>query len=273
LVVSAHGRELDPAIDAVLHHPKVAVLVSPDNPPEVLGSRLAARACPDRLVAVVSRIGEPDELTWQGDIAGLAEGRFDPNSVVILRAPSLLETSGMTWAWGRADEEFSHRNGMITKSEVRAVALGRLNLPAAGVLWDVGAGSGSVSAECAALSPGLRVYAIERQPANITRIRNNLAGTSALIVRGQAPAVLDELPDPDRVFVGGGGIETLDACLKRLRSGGTVVAVYVALDRAVQAAERLGHIVQVSVSRGAPIGDTIRLSAENPVFICWGPEP
>ena len=165
---------------------------------------------------------------------------------------------------------------MITKAEVRAVALGKLRLPAAGVLWDVGAGSGSVAAECARLAPGLRVFAVERRADGADRLGVNLAGTAR---RGGpwrgAPGALAGLPDPDRVFVGGGGLGVLDAVLGRLRPGGTVVATYAALDRAAAAAgparpPRAGRR-RAGACRSATHG-SVRLDAENPVFVCWGPE-
>jgi precorrin-6Y C5,15-methyltransferase (decarboxylating) len=162
---------------------------------------------------------------------------------------------------------------MITKAEVRAVALGKLGVPEAGVMWDVGAGSGSVAAECARLAPGLRVFAVERRPDDVERMRANLAGTAVTVVAGDAPAALASLPDPDRVFVGGGGVAVLDAAMARLRPGGTVVATYAALDRAAAGAARLGHVVQIAVNRGVPVGEdgALRLAADNPVFVCWGP--
>ena len=93
------------------------------------------------------------------------------------------------------------------------------------------------------------------------------------MVEGEAPAVLAALPDPDRAFVGGGGLDVLDAVLARLAPGGRVVAAFAALDRAAVAAQRLGHLVQVGVSRGAVLPDGgIRLAAENPVFVAWGPD-
>jgi precorrin-6Y C5,15-methyltransferase (decarboxylating) CbiT subunit len=164
---------------------------------------------------------------------------------------------------------------MVTKAEVRAVALGKLALPAAGVLWDVGAGSGSVAIECSRLAPGLRVFAVERRADDVERIRRNAGGTGVVVVAGEAPGVLAGLPDPDRVFVGGGGLDVLESVVDRLRPGGLVVATYAALDRAAAAATRLGQMVQVSVSRGMPLGGTgaLRLAAENPVFVCWGPDP
>jgi precorrin-6B C5,15-methyltransferase / cobalt-precorrin-6B C5,C15-methyltransferase len=270
VVISAHGRPVGPAIEAIAAHPKVAVLCGPDCRPEDLGRHLVGAGCPPRLVAVVSRIGEADEDLWEGDPAGLAEGSFDPLSVVVARTPG---PSGPGWSWGLPDERFEHRQGMVTKAEVRAIALGKLGIPTAGVMWDVGAGSGSVSAECSRLAPGLKIYAIERRSDDASRLRRNLAGSAAVVVEGPAPAVLRDLPDPDRVFVGGGGLEAVDVALQRLRPGGTVVATFAALDRASAGAGLLGHLVQVSVSRGVPIGPggSLRLAAENPVFVCWGP--
>jgi precorrin-6Y C5,15-methyltransferase (decarboxylating) len=274
VVVSAHGRPVEPALDAVVHHSKVAVLTSPEHPPESLGRGLVAAGCGRRVVVVAARLGEPDEEVWTGDLAGLAGGRFDARSVVLCLAPEPRGDAGPGWAWGLPDHTYQHRDGLITKAEVRAVALGKLRLPAAGVLWDVGAGSGSVAAECARLSPGLRVFAIERRPDDAHRLLANLAGTGAAVVEGNAPDVLAGLPDPDRVFVGGGGLAVLDAVMSRVRPGGTVVATYAALDRAAAAATRLGHLVQVAVSRGVAIGAdrAVRLAADNPVFVCWGPE-
>jgi precorrin-6Y C5,15-methyltransferase (decarboxylating) len=164
---------------------------------------------------------------------------------------------------------------MITKAETRAVALGKLAIPAAGVLWDVGAGSGSVGIEAARLAPGLRVIAVERDVEQCRRIRDNAARHDVVVdvVQGSAPDALAGLPDPDRVFVGGGGLDVLDVALDRLRPGGAVVATYAIVDRAVEAHRRLGHLVQLGVSRGAPVADLgLRLVPENPVFVCWGPD-
>jgi precorrin-6Y C5,15-methyltransferase (decarboxylating) len=274
VVVSAHGRLLDPAVDAVMCHPKVAVLTSPEHLPESLGRRLVGAGCGWRAVVVATRLGEPDEDFWTGDLPGLAGGRFDALSVVLCLAPEPRRDAGPAWAWGLPDHTYQHRDGLITKAEVRSVALGKLRLPAAGVLWDVGAGSGSVAAECARLAPGLRVFAIERRPDDARRLLANLVGTGATVVEGDAPDVLAGLPDPDRAFVGGGGLAVLDAVLSRMRPGGSVVATYAALDRAAAAAAKLGHLVQIGVSRGVAIGadGAVRLAADNPVFVCWGPE-
>ncbi len=283
VVVSAHGRPLAAAVEAVLRHPKTAVLASPDQPPEALGRALVDAGCGPRRVTVCARLGHDDEAVTPTDIDGLAAGSFPPLAVVVLEAPGALDGAGgtagaatgpATLAWGLPDDAYDHRAGMITKAEVRAVALGKLALPAAGVLWDVGAGSGSVAIECSRLAPGLRVFAVERDADDVERLRRNAAGTDVVVVEGEAPAVLAGLPDPDRVFVGGGGLNVLESVVDRLRPDGLVVATYAALDRAAAAAGRLGHVVQVAVGRGVPLGGSgaLRLAAENPVFVCWGPD-
>jgi precorrin-6Y C5,15-methyltransferase (decarboxylating) len=267
LVVSAHGRDPEAAIEAIARHPKVAVLCSPDSPPQEIGRRVGD--CGPRIVAVAERLGEMGEHIWTGDLDGLAGGTFDPLSVLIVVAPDHEDRAGVSW--GDPEEHYAHRDGMITKAEVRAVALGRLALPPAGVLWDVGAGSGSVSVEAVRMAPGLRVFAVER--GDLAHLSANVAGTGISVVEGRAPAVLAALPDPDRVFVGGGGLDVLDATLTRLRPGGRVVATYASPARAATAWERLGSMSQVSISRAVPVGDGgMRLAAENPVFVCWGPK-
>jgi precorrin-6Y C5,15-methyltransferase (decarboxylating) len=267
-VVSAHGRSLDGAADAALSASKVAVLVSPDNSPEALGRALLDRKASHDTVAVCSRLGSHDEDVVTTDLAGLAAGRWDPLSVVVL-----LDGDGVarekSVAFGRPDTTYAHRAGMITKAEVRAVVVSKLGLPQRGVLWDVGAGSGSVAIECASVAPGLDVYAVERDAAEL---RVNAQDTGVHVVEGEAPAALSTLPAPDRVFVGGGGIDVFDAVLDRLADGGAVVAAFAAMDRAVTAAARLGHLVQVGVARGSRLPDGgMRLAAENPVFVVWGP--
>jgi precorrin-6B C5,15-methyltransferase / cobalt-precorrin-6B C5,C15-methyltransferase len=281
VVVSAHGRPLAAAVDAVRTARKAAVLTSPDVPPEALGAALAEAGVSMDLVAVCERLGSGDERVVELTVEALASGRFDPLSVVVLVGPGGLPLVGWepgndkVLAWGGADEGFDHRAGMITKSEVRSVVLGKLALPARGVVWDVGAGSGSVAVACALAQPGLTVLAIEERPDTAARISANALafGASVHVVPGRAPEVLAPLPAPDRVFVGGGGLTVLNAVVERVRPHGRVVAAYAALDRAAAAAGRLGHLVQVSVDRGERLPDGgWRLAAQNPVFVAWGPE-
>jgi len=272
-VVSAHGRPLREAARIAAAAPKVAVLTSPEAPPEALGKELLVLGASRGRAVVCSRLGTAAEEVVEVDLAGLAAGMWDPLSVVVL-----LDGQGMAdapvLAWGRPEHRFAHRDGMVTKAEVRAVALGKLALPANGVLWDVGAGSGSVAVECAALRPGLRVLAIDRDPDQAERVRTNAVahGVKVEVVEGEAPGVLADLPAPDRAFVGGGGLDVLDAVLARLAPGGRVVATFAAVDRAAAAFTELGHLLQVGVARGHALpGGGVRLAAENPVFVAWGP--
>lgn len=274
VVVSAHGRPLADAAGVVARAPKVAVLVSPDNRAEDIGRALVDLGAPHDHAAICSRLGLDDESVVETDLRGLAAGAWDPLAVVVLWSGSGAGPT-RSLAWGLCDGAFSHRAGMITKAEVRAVALGKLDLPPAGVFWDVGAGSASVAIECARLAPGLAVHAVERSFEDAERIRANAGDhqVAVHVVVGRAPAALVELPAPDRVFVGGGGLEVLDAVLARLRPGGRVVATYAAIDRAVAATERLGSLVEVAVSRGERLADGgLRLVAHNPVFVVWGPD-
>jgi precorrin-6Y C5,15-methyltransferase (decarboxylating) len=315
-IVSAHGRPLPDAVAAAVApgpgRDKVAVLTSPDQPPEVVAAALLAAGAGDRRSAVCSHLGSTAETVVETNLSDVAAGRWDPVSILILRGPApahpRIGGAGVTrspsgeigapsgsarratrttvgWEapgfaptgselrWGAPEEGFAHRAGMITKAEVRAVALGKLALPPHGVVWDVGAGSGAVAAEIAALVPTLEVFAVEQHADDVANIEANVIGLGVTVVHGVAPAALVALPDPDRVFIGGGGPEVLDAALARLRPGGTVVATYAALERAAAAGRRLGHLVQLSISRGQPIGPegALRLRAENPVFVCWGP--
>ncbi|MDQ6782386.1 MAG: precorrin-6y C5,15-methyltransferase (decarboxylating) subunit CbiE [Actinomycetota bacterium] len=280
-VVSAHGRSLEAGWATILASPKVAVLTGPDTPPEAVGRALLRDV--ERDIWVCSRLGETDEMVVRTDAAGLAVGRFDPLSVVLIVRRGLGDGAPRAVAWkaghppprlgfGRPVADFAHRAGMITKPEVRAVILSKLDLHAGANLWDVGAGSGSVAIEAARLAPGLAAWAIERRLDDCRRIAANAGGLAVTVVEGEAPECLAGLVGPDRAFVGGGGIEVLDAVCARVAPGGVVVASFAALDRATAAAARLGNLVQISVNRAQPIGagGALRLGADNPIFVAWG---
>jgi precorrin-6Y C5,15-methyltransferase (decarboxylating) len=182
---------------------------------------------------------------------------------------------GAPAGWALAEEEFDSRDAVMTKAEVRALALARLGPGPGMLMWDVGAGSGSVGIECARF--GAAVIAVERDAVRCERIRANASrhGTDVRIVPGEAPAALQNLPDPDVVFVGGGGTTVIEAATAR-RPARIVVAL-AAVERAGPAREALaaagyatgGALVQAA--RLAPLpGDVHRLAATNPVFLVWG---
>jgi precorrin-6Y C5,15-methyltransferase (decarboxylating) len=287
LVVSAHGRPLADAVAALRTAGKVAVLTSPASPPEALGAALLASGCSCDLAVVCSRLGGNEESVHEVTLEALAAGTFDPLSVVVLLGPGGLPLTGWTaahpelqpggrvLAFGLPAARFAHRDGMITKDETRAVVLAKLALPPAGVLWDIGAGSGSVGIECALVQPGLTVLAVEESAEDAARANTNARahGVGLHVVTGSAPEVLADLPGPDRVFVGGGGLPVLRVALERLAPRGRIVATYAALDRAAVAADLLGNLVQVGVDTGRRLPDgSWRLEAHNPVFVAWGPD-
>ncbi len=272
VVRSCHTGDPARAAAAVARAQVAAVLTGPDAPPEAVGAALVALCAHHRLVVVATRLGEPGERVFRcTDLADLAAGHFDPRSVVVVAHPAAPRSpAGLG---GRPVAAFAHRASMITKPEVRSVVLGRLDLPAEGVLWDVGAGSGSVAVEAALAAPRLRVIAVERNHDDAERVIANAAGLGALVdvVEGAAPSVLAGLPAPDRAFVGGGGLDVLEACWTALRPGGRLVATFAAVDRAVAAHRLLGNLVQVGVDRAEVLPDGgVRFAADNPVFVAWG---
>ena len=279
-IVSAHARPLADVVADVLVAPLAAVLVDPDQPPQAVGAALVAAGASPRRVWVGTRLGEDGEAVTATDLDGLAAGTFDHRSVVVLEAvagsvPCAPASEPIRHpGWGRDIEAFVHRDGMITKPEVRAAVLGRLDLPASGVLWDLGAGSGSVAIEAALAAPGLRVIAVERRADDAERIRANAArlGAAVAVVVADALDVVTTLPAPDRVFVGGGGLDVLDAARSRVAPDGVVVATFAAADRAVGAHARLGRLAQIAVSQAEVLPDGgVRFVADNPVFVAWGP--
>jgi precorrin-6Y C5,15-methyltransferase (decarboxylating) len=283
-VVALGVGSLADAVRSIRLARKAAVLTTPGAPPEAVGRALVdARAAVD-MVAVCSRMGLEDESVTVIGLDQLATGVWDPHSVVVLLGPAGRPIAG--WggadhrdrplAWGLPDSAFGLPDGPVPAAEVRAVVLGKLAIPPAGVLWDVGGGSGGVAVEAVSLCPGLTAFAVESEDDAAARITELAVrrGADVKVVHGPIPTACDGLPDPDRVFVGGGGLDVLDAALARLRPGGRVVAAFDALDRATAAADRLGHLVQVSVGRGRPLDDGgWRLGADDPAFVAWGPDP
>lgn len=275
-VVSAHGRSLRPALNICRAHPAVAVLTAPGAGAAEIVAGLAGWS---RSILVAEDLGGPAQRLRHYDGGPVR----DPHVVLCLAdedaVPSRSWIAGgepmpPVTGWALDEPEFAHRDGMITKSEVRALALARL-APAPGrLVWDLGAGSGSVGVECARF--GAAVIAVERDPAQCSRVLAN-AGAHRVdlrVVEGAAPAVLDGLPEPDAVFVGGGGLNVVRAAAK---VAPRVVVALVALDRVAPCRTALldaGHEVdgvQLAASRFAELPDgSMRLAATNPVLLLWG---
>lgn len=232
-VVSLHGRRPASVAAILLRHRRTAVFTDRELGPAAVARELAgyfaalgAPELADRIwLHVGERLGGPDERLVSGSAPQLAGSEFrDPNLLVVECALPPAENR-----FGLSEEEIGHRRGLITKDEVRAVTIHQLALPESGVFWDIGGGSGSVSLEAAAVQPGLIIHAVERRPTELAHIRANILRHrrfSIVPVAGVAPAALRQLPDPDRVFVGGSGgklPEIVAVAAARLRPGGRMV--------------------------------------------------
>lgn len=274
-VVSAHGRSLRRALNLCRAHPAVAVLTGPEAGATEIAASLAGW---HRSLFVAEDLGGPRERVrrFDGQVS-------DPHVVLCLADEDAVPTRGWlaggepvppATGWALAEAEFSHRAGMITKSEVRALVLARLAPGPGRLVWDLGAGSGSVGIECARL--GAAVVAVEQDPAQCARLVANAHshGVALRVVDAAAPAALDDLPEPDAVFVGGGGVDVVRAAAQRAPR---VIVALAAMDRVAPCRAALrdaGHHVdgvQLAASRFAELPDgTVRLAATNPVIVMWG---
>ncbi|MGV9629949.1 precorrin-6y C5,15-methyltransferase (decarboxylating) subunit CbiE [Streptomyces sp. NPDC003487] len=287
VVVSAHGRDPRTAVNVCRAHPKVAVLTGPGAGPAEIGAALRDH---DRTLVVATALGSADERLERVTPAEAAARDWGTAVSVVVslderRAPGAVRTLAGRGpgpaGWALAEDAFAHRDSMITKFEVRALALARLAPRPGDLVWDVGAGSGSVAVECARL--GAAVTAVEKAADGVERIRANAAahGVDVHVVHGVAPDALSGLDEPDAVFVGGGGRElpaVVTACARRARR--SVVVALAALDRVPAARAALADAgfgvdgVLLQSSRLAPLpGDVTRLAATNPVFLLWGERP
>jgi precorrin-6Y C5,15-methyltransferase (decarboxylating) len=276
VVVSAHGRDPRPAVAACRAHPKVAVLTSTGAGPAELGAALAGVA---RRMCVVERVGlDGERVTWLTPDQAAAREDWDPLNVVLVVddgravAPDKGWLAGRTQpaGWALPEDAFEHRAGMVTKPEVRALVLARLGPRLGDLVWDVGAGSGSVAVECARL--GAAVVAVERDDPHHLEANAQAFGVDVQIVHGAAPAALEGLPAPDAVFVGGGGLDVVRAVAER-RPQRLVIAL-ATVERVAPVLDALHdwapEAVLLESSRLQPLGTGHRLVPTNPVFVVAG---
>ncbi len=296
LLMSLHGgpdpekrRKMEHEINEVPglleRHGKVGILTDKVNSPEKIAETIFRRSAVSSQLSAVriyvcEKLGYDDERITSGTPEEISGKTFEhPNIVIIKSGEVKKETSELLF--GLKEGEIGHSKGLITKDEVRAATIHKLRLPRKGVFWDVGAGSGSVSIEAARLCPGLDVISIEKNVEQINYINENREkfGVSNLKpIEGPAPDGLDDLPPPDRVFIGGSGGK-LDAIVKAAagKMGPGIIVVNAAtietLNEAVQSLEQNGfevNVSEVSISRSKMIKDKRHMSALNPIFIIAG---
>ena len=278
IFVSVHGRGMHPAVDKIVAAEKACVLTDKVNTPAAIAAELIERGAEGYEVWLCEDLGLAGEKFTKTSVRGLLELKpSDLNILILIRTyePNLTQYPLI----GIDDEEFQTSKKLITKQEVRAVTLAKLQLQDDLVLWDVGAGSGSVSIEASNLIPNGRIFAVEQNAQCIAFIRENLKKFTARnvkLVEGEAPDALDELPDPDRVFIGGSGgrleeiIVTVDS---RLKPEGLVVLNAVTLDTLTKAVEFLedhGFTTEaacVNIAKTRNLTEYKMFEAQNPVYV------
>ncbi len=291
-IMSAHGRSLDELTQALQQGiAKIAVLTDGTNTPTAIAQLLQSLDLPSRYdVWVCENLGGVDERIthWNEGVNRSSPLAFAPLNVVVLQRivetgePLDLTTLPLLGLPDSCFLSFSDRPGLMTKREVRVQILGELGLQPAQTVWDIGAGTGSVAIEIARLCPTSQVYAIEKTAIGSTLIEKNchrFQVSNVVSVQGTAPTVLTDLPNPDRIFIGGSGgnltpILTMGA--NRLLPKGRMLLALATVEHLSQVLTWLQEppqkkwsyrLVQVEIARSLPIANLTRLSPLNPVTL------
>jgi len=286
IFVSVHGRGMHPAIDKIVAAEKACVLTDKTNTPAAIAAELIERGAEGYEAWLCEDLGMPTEKFTKTTVRALLDiSASELNILILIRTyePNLVHYPLI----GIDDDEFHTSKKLITKQEVRAVTLAKLQLQDDLVLWDIGAGSASVSIEASNLIPNGRIFAVEKNQQCIAFINENLrkfCARNIKLIEAFAPEGLDDLPDPDRVFIGGAGgklDEIIDAVAQRLKPEGVVVINAVTLDtltRAVEFLEDQGFTVEVTcvnIAKTRNLTEYKMFEAQNPVYVisaCKGDE-
>ncbi|EMJ96606.1 bifunctional cobalt-precorrin-7 (C(5))-methyltransferase/cobalt-precorrin-6B (C(15))-methyltransferase [Leptospira alstonii] len=281
-ILSLHGRPLKGLVTKLQSFRKVALFTDEINHPQAIASYLVSFDESDWTAFVCENLGGEKEKVRKFDLKSLSEEKgIGPLNVLILvrndtnwKSPQVVPNV--------SEESYAKRipkKGLITKKEVRILSIAFLGIRDDSVIWDIGAGSGSVAIEAAQISKNGKSYAIEVDPEGIEICRQNALSRKAdnvQVIPGKAPEVLGNLPDPDCVFVGGskGNLyEIIRISLNRLSAFGCLVVNAVTLDNvseAHQSFKKLGLVPEVTllnVSRGQPLADYLKYEALNPIHI------
>jgi precorrin-6Y C5,15-methyltransferase (decarboxylating) len=282
-VISLHGRKNEPHLFKALEEENtIAVFTDPKNNPAWLARRLLKNQFFNYKICVLESLGsESEKVSWHTltEAAGMAITA--PNMVVLKRG--FIGTPDKKRLFlGTPDSWYDHHKGLITKSEIRAITLSKLRLATDHILWDLGAGSGSVAAEAGLLIKKGKIFAIEKQPERVAQIKTNKKrfGIGNLTaIQAALPRGLEELPRPDRIFIGGGGKQLksiMTAAVQYLKPAGVMVVNTVLIpnvETARTTLEKLDfntEIIQVQINRSRQMPWAARLEPLNPVWIISG---
>lgn len=285
-IVSVHGRDLDSLIAPLQQgQPKIALLTDHFNTPSAIARLIRSLDLPlSYQIWVCENLGGEDEKIQTFTPEALEDQSFAPLNVVVLLRQSSPQPLDLTQLpnLGIPDHlflSFDDRPGLMTKREVRILALGELALQPLQIIWDIGAGTGSVSLEMARLSPSSRIYSIEKTAAGVALIAQNCQRfqvENVEIIAGSAPNALKSLPRPDRIFLGGSGgnlRDILQICQAELRPGGRIVAAFATWEHLATAQDFFANgpwqvqLLQVQLARSVPIAHLMRFSPLNPVTL------
>jgi precorrin-6Y C5,15-methyltransferase (decarboxylating) len=285
------GQSIERVVDRIRTSETAGLFTSEQWPPAAVARALLEHGLDAFQAYVCENLGSPDERVTQGSLAEIARESFSPLNVMILvrhaQAPEAAGGAGRR-LFGNPDECFLQsrpKRGLLTPAEVRSLALAELGLGPASVVWDVGAGSGSVGLEAARLAPGGTVFAIEMDPDDHALILENasrLGVENLRAVLGRAPEAWTDLPVPDAIYVGGSGRDVamlVEGAWERLTAGGRLVTACNSIENlaAVHALlrARSGDAAywMVNIARGYEQLDRIRFEAINPVFLIAATKP
>ena len=273
-LISLHGRTAN-LIHTVNSNRKVFALTGGENTVEEICRKLCAYGFGELSVTVGERMTYPDEAITRGTAAELCESHFDSLSVLYIEHPQAVRRH----RHGISDEAFLRGEVPITKSEVRTISMAKLDLPADAVVYDVGAGTGSVSVECALAAYDGQVFAIEKEADAAELIRRNkvkFRTDNLTVIEGTAPQALEELPAPTHVFIGGssGNLREILSAVLTKNPNVRIVLNAVTIETQTEAAECARHFgfteyetVSVNIARSRKLGRYHMMTAQNPVWI------
>jgi precorrin-6Y C5,15-methyltransferase (decarboxylating) len=246
---------LDAVLEKIRTAQKVGLFTTDQTGPAAVAKALLDRRIDYFTAYVCENLGARDERVTRGTLQEIAAQKFSPLNVMVLvrdeGAPDRPRDAVGRRLFGNPDEAFLQskpKQGLLTPAEVRAIALAQMDIAPSSIVWDIGAGSGSVSIEAAQMASGGQVFAIEMDAEDHGLIQQNaerfgVANVEAVL--GRAPEACDELPDPDAVFIAGGGREVTrisEYAYKRLRPGGRLVVNVVSIDHLAELREALSKL-------------------------------
>lgn len=273
---SLHGRKNMVPYRQILQSPLAAIYGDADRPAQAIAAGLIAAypACAKRPAAVGCNLGLADEIVIYGSLQKIAANAEAGASLSVLALLPDTKTAVPPVPLGLPDSEYLHYKNMITHPELRAIVLAKLALTP-GVMWDLGAGSGSVGIEAAGLCPQLWVHAVERNPGRFEQLSANIMQQGLNNITSycqEIEAAVSSLPAPDRIFIGGGGAEHLEQCFELLNPNGILVMTGVTVDTVSQMGIKLSkyrsELLTVNISRAREIvNGEFMFCAENPITV------